>query len=503
MGAWEKAVLGWVDVETLTSDADHGVRTLPPVVTSRKVYRVDAADGSGDYFLLENRQRVGFDAEVESQGMLVWRVDETALQQRWPSNTVNNDRSRLSVGIVQADGRNDLANVRCGTNCGDAGDPFPGSTSNPVLHTGSMPSTRSHLGSASGLTLMDVQAAGSDVSFRALTRFQQVVIRTTGGSSSGGLLTVDGQAVPGGQAVVRAAPFQTLSIEAAPGVPIGDGVRLAFERWLDTDGLARSRTYVTPLEDAELVAAYGDRREVQLRVGIEGSQFGVAAGRITSVPASADLWYPEGTPVLVTANATTGFGFLHWTGALAGQSNPAMVEMTGPVDAGALFDLTYRIPGGIRHQIQAAAAQEVVLEAENGAHPVTWSLLDGHLPEGLTFHQDGVIAGAALQSGDFELTVKAVDSSGLVATGTFTLAVGRPAVGVQALVGMFLGNPIALTELQRQYLDRSGNRNGIYDLGDLRAFFLANPDLPMTAAQQALVRTLVPAVSFGGRGGEP
>jgi Putative Ig domain len=229
----------------------------------------------------------------------------------------------------------------------------------------------------------------------------------------------------------------------------------------------------------------------------------VTAGSITTDPTSPDSWFTEGTPVGLLASATTGFGFVRWTGALSGQSNPALLQMSGPLDAGALFELTYRVPAGLRHEVQAATPLEVVLDAENGADPVTWTLLKGLLPEGLALRQDGVISGAALESGDFPLTVQAVDAAGLVATGSLTLAVTRPAVGVQALVGTFLGNPTALNELQTLYLDRAGNRNGSYDLGDLRAFFLANRDLPMTAEQQAIVRTLVPAVTFGSGGAEP
>ena len=51
-------MLGWVDVITLDPDVDHGTLTLPPVETSHVVYRVDAQDGSGEYFLLENRQDI-------------------------------------------------------------------------------------------------------------------------------------------------------------------------------------------------------------------------------------------------------------------------------------------------------------------------------------------------------------------------------------------------------------------------------------------------------------
>jgi len=115
MGAWSKAMLGWVDVVTLPPDADHGTLTLPPVLTSGVVYRVDAADGSGEYFLIENRQRLGYDAGAPSdpndglfaEGILIWQIDANAVASRWASNQVNAS-SHMGVWLRQADGVDQL-----------------------------------------------------------------------------------------------------------------------------------------------------------------------------------------------------------------------------------------------------------------------------------------------------------------------------------------------------------------------------------------------------------
>jgi hypothetical protein len=77
---------------------------------------------------------------------------------------------------------------------------------------------------------------------------------------------------------------------------------------------------------------------------------------------------------------------------------------------------------------------------------------------------------------------------------------------MDALVGLFLLGDVAPTELQRVFQDGVGNRNGVYDLGDLRSFLLANPAIPSTEEQRAMVRTLLPAFSFAPAappGGEP
>jgi hypothetical protein len=312
----------------------------------------------------------------------------------------------------------------------------------------------------------------------------------------GGLLTVDGQQVQGAQTMVRAAPFQTVRIEAAPGVPIEPGIRRGFERWLDAPGFARVRTHVTGLENADLVAEYGQRREMQVRLAVQGGQFGVSPGAITANPSSSDDWFTEGTLVTFTAAPTTGFGFRRWSGSLLGQPNPARHQVNAPFDAAAEFDLTYRVAGSVSHSFEAATPQEIVLTAENGTSPVSWRVASGTLPDGFTLSSGGTITGAALEKGQFTATLEARDASGLVASGTLAMDVSRPRVGVDALVGLFLLGTPAPSDLQRGYLDRNGNRNGFYDLGDLRVFLLANPDLPVSAEQRALVRTVLPMVDF-------
>jgi M6 family metalloprotease-like protein len=196
MGAWSKAMLGWVDVITLDPDMDHGVLTLPPVETSRVVYRIDAQDGSGEYFLVENRQGLPgtYDEGLFGEGLLIWQIDTNALAERWTSNLVN-AYSDMAVWLRQADGREHLSTLI--GSAGDAGDPFPGGTGNTVFHAVSLPSSNSRAGTFTGLTIFDIEAlANRDVRFHALTRFTRLTVRSAGAGASG-LFTVDGDALPG------------------------------------------------------------------------------------------------------------------------------------------------------------------------------------------------------------------------------------------------------------------------------------------------------------------
>jgi len=175
MSAWSKAALGWVSVDTLPPDADLGTLVLQPVETSGMVYRFDAADGSDEYFLLENRQRdaATYDQMLPAEGLLVWQIDAGVVDARWVANTVNS-ADHMGVWLRQADGLDQLGSSF--GNRGDAGDPFPGSTANTAFNAGTNPAARSYQGTATGLSLLSISAPSTsqDVTFYARTLFATV-----------------------------------------------------------------------------------------------------------------------------------------------------------------------------------------------------------------------------------------------------------------------------------------------------------------------------------------
>ncbi len=120
--AWSKAQLGWVDVRTL--DASTRRVTLPAVERTPEVIRI-AADPSRpeEYYLLENRRRIGADDKLPGDGLLVWHIDDAVGGFR----TAQSNPTRKRVHLVEADGRSDLDRGHAaGGNRGDAGDPWAG-----------------------------------------------------------------------------------------------------------------------------------------------------------------------------------------------------------------------------------------------------------------------------------------------------------------------------------------------------------------------------------------
>lgn len=105
--AFERFVMGWLTPEQLTTPSLH---VLAPIETSNKAYLVSYTNHNlkplspapSEYFLLENRQAVGWDAGQDAlvaNGLLVTHI--TFNKNTWDYNTFNN-REPLGFAIVSA-----------------------------------------------------------------------------------------------------------------------------------------------------------------------------------------------------------------------------------------------------------------------------------------------------------------------------------------------------------------------------------------------------------------
>jgi immune inhibitor A len=123
LDAWSKSKLGWIDVETIERTT-RGVE-LPAVEQVPRAVRVPAVPRRPqEYYLIENRARIGADAKLPGEGLLVWHVDERVTGSR----EAQNDAAHKLLHLVEADGRGDLDRGHAaGGNRGDATDPWQGS----------------------------------------------------------------------------------------------------------------------------------------------------------------------------------------------------------------------------------------------------------------------------------------------------------------------------------------------------------------------------------------
>jgi M6 family metalloprotease-like protein len=134
LDAWSKMYIGFLDpVEVYENMTDI---EFPQVETEPTVYRLwRDGDYSGQYFLVENRQPVGFDSLLPGRGLLIYHVDDNV--------SFNNiDVDHYHVAVEQADGFYQLE--LHGYNDGDAGDPWPGSQNKRSFDDKSTPNSRSY-----------------------------------------------------------------------------------------------------------------------------------------------------------------------------------------------------------------------------------------------------------------------------------------------------------------------------------------------------------------------
>ena len=127
--AWARAELNWLTPSHLTG----GPQPISLSAAAGEVLRVDARTTTKEYFLIESRAKVGLDTELPGEGLLVWHVDE--------SRRDNSHPPIYRVALEQADGQEALQN---GDDRGDAGDPFPGATSNTTFGENTDPNSQTN-----------------------------------------------------------------------------------------------------------------------------------------------------------------------------------------------------------------------------------------------------------------------------------------------------------------------------------------------------------------------
>lgn len=115
--AFERYEMGWIEPEEITHRSG-GVNSLPNLGSSNKAYRVSVPGKDNEYFLLENRQKTGWDAYLPGQGMLIWHIDD--VPEVWQKNEVNNNAAHQHVDIIEANGK------LSGYQYYQTGVPFPG-----------------------------------------------------------------------------------------------------------------------------------------------------------------------------------------------------------------------------------------------------------------------------------------------------------------------------------------------------------------------------------------
>ena len=123
--AHERFYLGWLTPEILNEEGEYELEELQKsnkayIITETGAHNLNGGNPNPKtYFLLENRQKNGWDAYLPGPGLMISKTVYN--ESDWENNTPNNNKNKQGYDIIEADGKapND--------HLGKAGDLFPGS----------------------------------------------------------------------------------------------------------------------------------------------------------------------------------------------------------------------------------------------------------------------------------------------------------------------------------------------------------------------------------------
>ncbi len=148
--AWSRYQMGYSTPHNVTQNETSVM--IPAIENDTTIYRLwTEGDMGSEYFLIENREPVGYDAALPGFGMLTYHIDESVASQ-------NDDENHYLVALEQADGNYNLEND---VNSGDTGDPFPGINQNRIFDNNSIPNSRNYLGSNTLVAISNISDAES------------------------------------------------------------------------------------------------------------------------------------------------------------------------------------------------------------------------------------------------------------------------------------------------------------------------------------------------------
>jgi hypothetical protein len=468
MDDWCLSQLGWVTVAPLTTPATYAFSAAPVSDTAYYV-RPSGSNPRGEYFLLENRQKVQSDSALirilGGGGLLIWHVDSTQLANHGfnSDNTVNCQGNGMcgpfpGLELVQADG---FRNLDLGNNRGDAGDPYPGTSGHTVFSYNTNPAARKNVDSSFvGFAIDSIKqvVVNGAMSFRL--RFGGLTVVEATDTTA--VVTVDAVNYNVFRNFLDSGSVHNVSI-TSPQLVNSGRTRDSLISW--SNGQPNPQTYTAKATPDTLTATVARSHKLVYAAGANGS---INSG---GAPASGSF-VAQGTPVTLTAVPSGTFQFAGWTGDTSTTNTTLTLGMARPYTVTANFGTALVIssaatrPGGTM-----GTPYLDTLKATGGTGSFSWQLV-GTMPAGLSLATTGVVSGTPNKVGIF--SYQATVASGLVQqTQTFSVTTVAPTLATAAVVSQILSGSGTLSATDLTYLDLLGNGNFGFDVGDFLAWVIA------------------------------
>ena len=440
---------------------------------------VRGANPNGEYFLIENRQRVQADSAMLrihctksggpagcGGGLVIYHVDSTeaCLTSDGLCDGAVNDGVIHGVAVVEADGLQDLWTR---ANRGDAGDPYPGTSSNFGLSFRTDPAAlKNSDGSFVGFAVDSIRQLVPDGEMAFRLRFGDLT--RVAANDTTALVRVDDVEYAVFRDLLEDGSAHTIAVPDTQ-LSAGGRTRLTFQAW--SDGGAASHQITGQFGGAAYTAELAKAHRLDVNVGGSGS-----VG--TDPPGSGGTYVDDGTPVTLTATPDPSVVFAGWTGDTSAAAATLVLPMHRPYALQANFAPPLVIASSDpRPGATMARAYFDSLEATGGGFTKRWTIVAGTVPFGLALQSDGRIIGTPTQLGTFTFTAR-VSYLSLTQQRQFTIIVSAPALAVSEVLAQLLTGASALTPEDLLYLDLIGNKtckSGVgsancFDVGDFLAW---------------------------------
>lgn len=158
---YEPSVCGALSVDDV-SVTGGGVSWASSFETSVDGWHQDPAENpASEYWLVENRRRVGFDQNLHGEGLLVWHVDDEVALSPFLGNAGTGGTVRGLV-LEEAEGVFDLNGV--GANRGEPADVFPGTANNTGFGSLTTPGSTDNTARATRIEITGISPAAAVMS---------------------------------------------------------------------------------------------------------------------------------------------------------------------------------------------------------------------------------------------------------------------------------------------------------------------------------------------------
>jgi len=158
---YQKIQFGWISPTVLTQP--QSITGMPNSAMNPVAYRYDTST-PGEYYILENRQKIGFDQYVPGSGLLIYHVSINRADSM--NNTVNNRHPQEMYPVCASATTNPTGTVDSYGNINSDGCPFPGTSGNTSFTDYSIPAATAWSGVNTLKPVTEIQQQSGTVSFK-------------------------------------------------------------------------------------------------------------------------------------------------------------------------------------------------------------------------------------------------------------------------------------------------------------------------------------------------